>query len=104
MGPRELDRLHAVERLQGGVAARLQQIVEELHVELVVLDDQDRLGHRGLFPGPAAMRLGAAFDVGCMKGTHFQGYGKASAEFKAMEVKSCPRGRAQCPRTSSTNS
>ncbi len=30
------------------VAVRFQQIVEELHVELVVLHDQDRLGHPAL--------------------------------------------------------
>jgi hypothetical protein len=40
---RELQRLHAVLGLQNVVAVRLDQIVEELHVELVVLDDQDRL-------------------------------------------------------------
>jgi hypothetical protein len=40
---RELQRFHAVLGLQNVVAVRLDQIVEELHVELVVFDDQDRL-------------------------------------------------------------
>ena len=53
------------------VAMRLQQIVEELHVELVVLHDQDGLGHspplcaipepltaRCVQPSPSARALG----------------------------------------------
>src|SRR5688572_15064375 len=40
---RELQRFHAVLGLQDVVAMRLDQVVEELHVQLVVLDDQDRL-------------------------------------------------------------
>ena len=54
---REIERLDAVARADGGVAVRLQQVVEELHIELVVLHDQDGLGHPRLtcpkrkFPG-----------------------------------------------------
>src|SRR5437763_11313775 len=43
-----LDPVPGAERL---VSVRFQQIVEELHVELVVLHDQDGLGH------PASLRL-----------------------------------------------
>ena len=42
---RELQRVHAVARLQGTIAVRVEQIVEELHIELIVLHDQDGLGH-----------------------------------------------------------
>ena len=42
---REIERLDAVAGADGLVAVRLQQVVEELHVELVVLHDQDGLGH-----------------------------------------------------------
>ena len=42
---REIQRLDPVAGADGLVAVRLQQIVEELHVELVVLHDQDSLGH-----------------------------------------------------------
>jgi hypothetical protein len=45
MGARELDRLDPVGGLQGRVAVRLQEVVEQLHVQLVVLDDQHRLLH-----------------------------------------------------------
>ncbi len=47
----ELQRLQPVAGLDGGIAMRGEQIVEELHVELVVLHDQNglaaraRLGH-----------------------------------------------------------
>ena len=40
-----LQRIHAVAGLQGAVAVGVEQIVEELHVELVVLHDQHGLGH-----------------------------------------------------------
>src|SRR5215203_3471459 len=43
--PRELDGVDAVPGLQGGVAVRLEEVVEELHVELVVLDDEHGLLH-----------------------------------------------------------
>src|ERR1700674_12511 len=36
---------HAVPRLQRLVAVRVEQVVEELHVQLVVLDDQNGLRH-----------------------------------------------------------
>ena len=41
---RDVERFHAVLGLQDVVAMGVQQIVEELHVELIVLHDQDRLG------------------------------------------------------------
>ena len=41
-----VERFQAVAGLQRLVAVGVEQVVEELHVELVVLDDQDRLGHR----------------------------------------------------------
>src|SRR6185312_4869949 len=44
MGARQLERLHAVLGLQRRVAVRLQEIVKQLHVEIVVLDDQYPLG------------------------------------------------------------
>ena len=49
----ERQRLHAVSRLQGLVAMRVEQVVEELHVEFVVLHDQNGLGHR-----PRSRRFG----------------------------------------------
>src|SRR5216684_781887 len=44
----DLERLHAVLGLQGVVTVRFEQVVEELHVELVILDDENglRLGAR----------------------------------------------------------
>ena len=42
---REVERLDAVAGADGLVAVRLQQVVEELHVELVVLHDHDGLRH-----------------------------------------------------------
>ena len=39
-------RLHAVPCLQGLIAVRVEQIMKELHVQLVVLDDQNGFGHR----------------------------------------------------------
>src|SRR5688572_33151874 len=44
---REIERLDPVAGPDGLVAVRLQQVVEELHVELVVLHDQDGFGHFG---------------------------------------------------------
>src|SRR5260221_94797 len=48
MQARELQRLHTGLGLQRVVTMRLEQVVEELHMELVVLDDQSglRLGER----------------------------------------------------------
>src|SRR6185312_10606513 len=42
---REVERLDTVSRSDGLIAMRFQQIVEELHVQLVVLHNQDGLGH-----------------------------------------------------------
>src|ERR1043166_5897642 len=57
MPAREIERLDAVARADGLIAVRLQQVVEELHVELVVLHDQDGLGHPAPpgSPRPAAL-------------------------------------------------
>src|SRR5262249_28253827 len=44
MFARDVQRFHAILGLQDIVAMGVQQVVEELHVELIVLHDQDRLG------------------------------------------------------------
>ena len=43
MRTRELDGFDTVGRFERRIAMRLQQVVEELHVQLVVFDNQDRL-------------------------------------------------------------
>ena len=45
MSAREFDRLDAVAGLEDSTAPRFQQIVEELHIQLVVFYDQHGLGH-----------------------------------------------------------
>src|SRR5690606_12249009 len=42
---RQPERLYAIAGLQGGVAVRLEQVVEELHIELIVFDDENRFRH-----------------------------------------------------------
>ena len=42
---RESDRLHAALGLHGLVAMRFEKIVEELHVQLIILDDQNLFLH-----------------------------------------------------------
>src|SRR5690606_5812828 len=42
---REVERLEPVARAHGLIAAGLDEVAEELHVELVVLDDHNLLGH-----------------------------------------------------------
>jgi hypothetical protein len=42
---RKIERLDAVAGSDNVIAMRFQQIVEELHVQFVVLDDQDGLSH-----------------------------------------------------------
>src|SRR5215469_3274524 len=49
---RQLQRFHAILGLQNVVAVRFQQIVEELHVEIVVFDDQDPLASHMNVPVP----------------------------------------------------
>ena len=59
-----LQRIEAAAGLQRAVAVGIEQIVEELHVELVVLDDQDRLGRfrrRGLRPSIVRMFPGTSW-------------------------------------------
>src|SRR5450755_1153163 len=46
---RQIERLDAIAGADGLVAMRFQQVVEELHIQLVVLHDQDGLRH---FPRP----------------------------------------------------
>jgi hypothetical protein len=41
--PRKIKRLATVFRLEGLVSMNFQQIVEQFHVELVILNDQDFL-------------------------------------------------------------
>ncbi|MDT4876094.1 hypothetical protein FQZ97_1115110 [compost metagenome] len=45
MRPRQIQRLKARTGLDDPIATRFKQIVEELHVELVVFHDHDSLGH-----------------------------------------------------------
>ena len=47
---RELDGLDAASRLHDMVATGLDEIVEELHIELVVLNDEHGLGHGSSLP------------------------------------------------------
>ena len=79
---REVERLDAVARPHGVVAVRFQQIVEELHVELVVLDDQDGFGHP---PIPHQPRRASAARVprSAAKQTSPICYGKANNRMKA---------------------
>ena len=42
---RKIHRVDPVAGADGLIAMRLQKIVEELHIELIVLHDQDSLGH-----------------------------------------------------------
>ncbi len=42
MFARDVERLHAVLGLKNGIAVGVKQIVEELHVQLIVLHDQNR--------------------------------------------------------------
>jgi hypothetical protein len=63
--PGELERIEAAPRLQRLVAMRIQQIVEELHVELVVFHDQHGLAGatrlwRASHGRPAALLVGHA--------------------------------------------
>jgi hypothetical protein len=43
---RNVERLHAILGLQNGIAMGVQQIMEELHVKLIVFHDQNGLGFR----------------------------------------------------------
>ena len=42
---RQVERFDAVAGCQSGITVRFQKIVEELHIELVVLHNQDGFGH-----------------------------------------------------------
>ncbi len=56
MFARDVERFHAVLGLEDVVAMGVKQIVEQLHVEFVVLDDQHGLGfgiHDSVSPPPA---------------------------------------------------
>ena len=45
MGPGQGERLQALAGLQGLIALGVEQIMKKLHVQLVILDDEDFLGH-----------------------------------------------------------
>src|SRR5215469_7906951 len=68
----KIKRLNTVARADRVVTVGFQQIVEELHVELVVLHDQDGLGHSPnpsappapTFPSDRPMRSAAAEPAG----------------------------------------
>jgi hypothetical protein len=45
MGSGQLDGFNAASRLQGLVTMRLEKIVEQLHIEFIILDDQDTFLH-----------------------------------------------------------
>jgi hypothetical protein len=47
MQPRQLQRFPSATSLQGLVAMRLQEVIEQFHVQLIVFDDQYALLHRG---------------------------------------------------------
>ena len=63
----EIERLETVAGAHGLVAAGLDQVAKELHVELIVLDDHHLLRHR--LPVPAATRLRPAVPMRSNKGT-----------------------------------
>jgi hypothetical protein len=46
MSPREIQGLKPIARLYRPVTVRREEIVEELHVELIILNDQDGLTHQ----------------------------------------------------------
>src|SRR5215471_4090403 len=59
MRARKLERLNSAARPYRVVAVRLQQVMEELHVELVVLHDEHSLGHsQNPLIVPSAKRAG----------------------------------------------
>src|SRR6266851_3528229 len=62
----EIERLDAVARADRPIAMRLQQVVEELHVELVVLHDHDGLGHPPTFRQSQHPNQVPHGTVGCM--------------------------------------
>src|SRR5688572_10265860 len=51
----QVEGFHAIACLDHGIAARFQQVVEKLHVELVVFNDHDGLWHQS-FPAPGRWR------------------------------------------------
>ena len=80
----EIERLDAVAGADRVVAVRLQQVVEELHVELVVLHDQNRLGHSSPLSPADNSRVRSDPRSGRASGTMFnrlmrKGYGNANA-------------------------
>ena len=56
MFARDVQRFHAILGLEDVVAVGVEQIMEELHVELIVFHDQDRLGFGVHGCSPAAYR------------------------------------------------
>ena len=75
---REIERLDAVARADRRIAVGLQQIVEELHIELVVLHNQDGFRHPP-FPSPVpGPMLAAGERIARTRATG--GIGKASPD------------------------
>jgi hypothetical protein len=72
----EIERLHAVARADGMVAVSLQQVVEELHVELIVLHNHHGLRHTGpseLNRRPTSVTAGlAVISLGSMRASHIK--------------------------------
>ncbi len=48
---RQFDRLDAAARLHDTVPAGLDEVVEQFHVQLIVLDNEHGLGHRAFHGG-----------------------------------------------------
>src|SRR3546814_6229290 len=59
----DFQRIDAVARLKRLIAMRVEKIMEELHVQLIVFDDQNLLGHRihapelHLLPSPSGASI-----------------------------------------------
>ena len=45
---RQLQTFGTVPRLQDAMAARFEQVTKELHVQIVIFDDEDRFGGRSV--------------------------------------------------------
>src|ERR1700674_187123 len=83
---REIERLDPVARADGGVTVSLQQIMEELHVQLVVFHDQDGLGH------PGSLRLVTPGVRPSKPVGEFRGHGATKLESDALLCLEIPYG------------
>src|SRR5690348_4403757 len=107
---REVQCLDTVAGTDGLVAVRFQQIVEELHIELVVLHDQDGLGHpalrlpnlwRSMAPesvrgNRAASPPGRALGQNLSKTLEAIRYGKANTDAERPAYHPGIRGKSGC--------